>query len=146
MTVKIDLALESIFKTNSLRNLTTIGNNPMPHKGDTYYLWVDSYETELGKYLTENNKWGYSSAPRKSINSYINLKDDAVSYLVSDRLIQYGPASNSSSFTIRVWERDNGTVRVTANGWGSSVIELFDGLTIEFLDYLRKYQVRQKDE
>ena len=57
MTVKIDLALESIFKTNSLRNLTTIGNNPMPHKGDTYYLWVDSYETELGKYLTENNKW-----------------------------------------------------------------------------------------
>ena len=141
MTVKIDLALESIFKTNSLRNLTTTGNNPMPHKGDTYYLWVDSEETELGKYLTEGNKWG-----RNSINSYIDLKDDAVSYLVSDRLIQYGPGSNSSSFTIRVWEQDNGTVRVTASGWGSSVIELFDGLTIEFLDYLRKHQVRQKDE
>ncbi len=74
--------------------------------------------------------------------SYIDLKASQV----SDRLIQYGPGSNSSSFTIRVWERDDGTVRVTASGWGSSVIELFDGPTFELLDYLRKYQVRQKGE
>jgi len=35
-------------------------------------------------------------------------------------------------------------LRVTASGCGSSVIELFDGPTFEFLDYLRKNQVRQK--
>lgn len=139
---QVPLPFKELFKTNSLRNLHTPKQAPMPHKDNTYYLWVENYtgkDSEVVDTLVQGNKWTVSNG---SINSYITLSDKA-SELVSNYLIQYGPQSRSSSFTIRViLQNDAETIRITASGWGSSVIELYDGDSSIFLEYLKEYQKR----
>jgi hypothetical protein len=133
----LDKPLNEIFEQNSLRNLTTHGNNPMPHTGSTFYLWVNNKETELGKYLTQNNSWKSG----QSVGSYITLKADLG---ITNNLIQYGPQSQSSSFTIETREYDDDVI-VTAYGWGSCVMyRLFEGKAEIFLEYLKEFQKRSE--
>lgn len=138
-----NLKLNEIFEPNTLRNLTTIKNDPMPHSDNTYYLWVDGDDKNLIKQLlNKDNKW---SSGQYSKNSYITLSPLG-SEKISTRLIQYGPQSLSSSFTIRVVLNESNNVRITANGWGSSVIELYDGVQSHFLQYLLDNQKRIENE
>lgn len=142
-----ELKLDELFKSNSLRNMTTYGNSAMPHKGQTYYVWYDNNsgdESLIESIMKKGNKWGYGKGSNSinSINSYIDLSDNAHE-LISSRLIQYGPQSTSSSFTIRFVERSDSTIRITASGWGSSVIELYDGEKKYFLQYLLDHQKRE---
>lgn len=136
-----NLKLNEIFESNTLRNIQTASRNaPMPHSGKTYYVWdtLSEDDTLLKEILNKGNKWSYTE--KGSINSYIDLTDKAHE-LISSRLIQYGPNSNSSSFTVRIVSNGD-SVRVTANGWGSSVIELYDGDKKYFLNYLLDHQKR----
>lgn len=135
-----NLKLTELFKQNSLRNLTTPKQCPMPHKGNTYYLWVNNYsgnDSQIVDILEHGNSW--SSV--RSINSYIDLTDQA-GELISNRLIQYGPQSNSSSFTIEITLNAENNIRMIAQGWGSSSIELYDGPSGYFLQYLLENQKR----
>ena len=135
----VNKPLTEIFEPNTLRNLTTHGNNPMPHTGNTFYLWVNDKDTELGKYLTQGNSW---KSGIYSTNSYITLKADLG---ITQYLIQCGPQSQSSSFTIETREHED-NVRVIASGWGMSGYELFDGETKIFLEYLKEFQKRSEVE
>lgn len=135
-----NLTLKELFESNSLRNLTTMSQGPMPHKGKTYYVWCEDYSENqtVKEILNKGNKWG-----KDSINSYIDLTDKAHE-LISSRLIQYGPNSNSSSFSIKFisfYDEPN-RIRISAQGWGSSSIELYDGDKEVFLQYLKDFQVR----
>jgi hypothetical protein len=143
-----NLKLTELFKSNSLRNMTTVGNNPMPHSGDTYYITyysnTSSDEPSLIKEILEKgNKWGYGKGST-SISSYVDLTDQAGD-LVSSRHIMYGPGSNSSSFHIYVNEYAD-RVLVTACGWGFSATELYDGDKKYFLQYLLDHQKRGENE
>ena len=137
-----NLTLEEIFVPNSLRNLRTVGHDPMPHTGNTYYIWFNCYcdkkHPDIKRILEEGNHWkpgcGYT------INSYITMSDKAGD-LVSSRLIMQGPQSISSSFTVEITEEDN-SVRMIAQGWGTSSILLYDGDKETFLKYLQMYQSR----
>lgn len=139
---KTKLNFSELFKPNSLRNLVTYRNSPMPHIKNTYYLWVENYSNnkELSEMLTKGNKLGINS-----INSYIDLSELAHEE-ISSRLIQCGPNSTSSSFTIRVVQfnddDDDHRVLITASGWGSSVIELYNGPTTPIIEYFKEFQNR----
>ena len=139
---KTELKLEELFKPKSLRNLTTVGNNPMPHTGCTYYITADLTSEEIKKIVEQGNKWGYGKGS-SSISSYIDLSEQAHEE-ISSRLIKYGPGSNSSSFKIQVTTsaNDDDNLLITASGWGSSCIRLFEGTQEEFLAYLKQYQER----
>lgn len=130
-----NLKLEEIFVSNSLRNMTTHGNNSMPHKPPTYFLWVNTKDSEIGEILTQGNDWIYRV---KSVNSYIDIKADSV----LGRHIIYGPNSSSSSLTVEITERED-SIRVVCHGWGSSVTELYDGDKNVFLEYLKTHQKRE---
>ena len=135
-----NLKLTEIFKPNTLRNMTTHGNNPMPHRGDTYYI-SGSYNLEnnlIKEILEKGNEWKTKS----SVQSYIDLTEKAAE-LVSNRLIQYGPQSNSSSFKIEFISPEEGKIRILAQGWGTSSIELYDGEEKYFLQYLLDHQKRE---
>lgn len=135
-----NLKLTEIFESNTLRNMTTEGNNPMPHRGNTYYIsGLYNLENNLIKELLEKgNKWKAKS----SVSSYIDLTEKAAE-LVSNRLIQYGPQSNSSSFKIEFRSPEEGKIRILAQGWGTSSIELYDGEEKYFLQYLLDHQKRE---
>ena len=137
-----NLSLKDLFIQDSLRNMKTERNNPMPHRGNTYYITFQSYcenkLPELREILEKWNSWNHSRG--FSVSSYIDLSKKGGD-LVSSRLIMLGPNSNSSSFRIEVIENDN-DIRMTASGWGSSSILLYSGDKKAFLDYLLIYQKR----
>lgn len=135
-----NLKLTEIFESNTLRNMTTYGNDPMPHHKDTYYIsGLYNLENNLIKELLEKgNEWKAKS----SVNSYIDLTEKAAE-LVSNRLIQYGLQSNSSSFKIVFRSPEEGKLRILAQGWGTSSIELYDGEEKYFLQYLLDHQKRE---
>ena len=139
---KTKMKLEELFNPKSLRNLTTLGNGPMPHSGCTYYITADLTNEEIKKIVEQGNKWGYGGGS-SSISSYIDLSEQAHEE-ISSRLIQYGPQSRSSSFKIQVHTaaNDSEILLVTASGWGSSCIRLFEGPQSEFLGYLKQWQGR----
>lgn len=143
-----NLSLEQLFKPNSLRNLRTENYMPMAHSGldGCYYITHHTYvdETtnpELKEILEKGDKWVHT---KYSISSYIDLSDEA-NRLVSSRLIKFGPGTSSSSFHIYVNEYTD-RVYITATGWGSSCIQLYDGPKDVFLDYLKTHQKREANK
>lgn len=139
-----NLTLERLFAKNSLCNMRTENHAPMAHSGKdgVYYITIDSWHEkstkELKELLEEGNIWEHGDY---SISSYITLSDKA-NEIISSRLIKYGPGCNSSSFHIYVTEYAT-RVRMTASGWGCSVIELYDGDKQTFIDYFKNHQKRQ---
>jgi hypothetical protein len=130
--------LTDVFKQNSLKNMTTLGNNPMPHKGNEFYIWNElKDDEEISKIIERGNFWKPGSG--KTVNSYISLSDFA--YSEKYYCIELGPNSNSSSNTVRLINLGD-KIRIIANGWGSSFVILWEGEREELLTYLKEFQKR----
>lgn len=113
---------------------------PMPHSGPRFYIWAPSKDGELKDLLKKGDKW---SVGGDSVNSYITLSE-AVMDDFGWLLLEHGPGSGSSNRTVRFHQYDDGTnnVRITCTGWGSTVVELYDGDAQTVIDYFMAHQKR----
>lgn len=136
---ELNLKLTEIFKPSSLKPYITRARCAIPADGSLCYIWNDGEEA-LKDRLNEGKKFKHGGG---STNNLIELKD-SVYDTCKETTIIVGPNTTTKTQTIRFISSDKETTRIIFNGWGSSTVVLWEGLTSDLMRYLTDRQPIQE--